>query len=54
MTPANYAHGFGEMKAYTMSSDLKDQMTWLNWWDRRKYFMFKVFISIDAPSNNLA
>ena len=53
-TTAAYAHTFGEMKEYIMSNDLNDQMTWLNWWDKRKYSMFKAFISIDGPSSNLA
>ena len=53
-TLAAYAHTLGEMKTYIMSNDLKDQMTLLNWWDKRKYFMFKAFVSIDVPSSNLA
>ena len=53
-TPATYAHTFGEMKTYIISNDLKDQMTWLNWWDKRIYFMFKAFVSIDGLSSNLA
>ena len=53
-TPAAYVHTFGEMKTYIMSNGLKDQMTWLILWDKRKYFMFKAFVSIDGPSSNLA
>ena len=54
MTLAGYAHIFGEMKTYIMSNDLKDQMTWLIWWEKSKYFLFEYFVSIDGPSSNLA
>ena len=53
-TPAVYSHMFDEMKTYIMSNDLKDQITWLNWWDKRQHFTFTVLISIDGPSSNLA
>ena len=49
-----YAHLFCGMNACIMSKDLKDQITWLNWWDKRKYFIFKVFVSIDDPPSILA
>ena len=32
--PAAYAHAFSEMKAYIMSNNLKDHVTWLDWWDK--------------------
>ena len=53
-TPTAYAHTFGEMKVYIMSNDSKDQMTWLDWQDKGKYFLVKIFVSISGPSGNLA
>ena len=52
--PAAYAHTFGEMKAYIISNDLKDQMTcgWIG--GTKKKFMFKAFVSIDGPSSKLS
>ena len=52
--PVTYEKAYSDLLAFiTSKPEILSLLSWLDWWNTRKVFMFRAFTSLDAQNNRL-